>query len=113
MHMLAHITTIALLFGTAFSAAMPSLTERQGNCRSSADCGGLCCSKYGYCGSGPDYSPQPQFTLGFQQVQQGAIVLLGCVVPSGGIAELGETIVDECGMIGRGIKELSGGVNLG
>ncbi|KAH9224694.1 hypothetical protein DL95DRAFT_400017 [Leptodontidium sp. 2 PMI_412] len=70
MYMLAHATTLALLFSTALTAAMPSLTERQGNCRSSADCGGLCCSQYGYCGSGPEYFTfslrrrEPQMNIG-------------------------------------------------
>lgn len=60
MYFRSSITTLALLLSTALAAAMPSLTERQGNCRSARDCGGgMCCSQYGYCGSGAEYCKYP------------------------------------------------------
>lgn len=40
-----------------FNSGHPTqLLSRDGNCRSSSDCGGgMCCSQYGYCGTGADY----------------------------------------------------------
>ncbi|PVH85012.1 hypothetical protein DL98DRAFT_584069 [Cadophora sp. DSE1049] len=73
MYIKSSIATLALLLSTALAAAMPSLTQRQGNCRSAGDCGGgMCCSQYGYCGSGAEYcggsgvatAPVPSSTSG-------------------------------------------------
>ncbi|KAL2069061.1 hypothetical protein VTL71DRAFT_15399 [Oculimacula yallundae] len=102
------ITSLGFILSTAFAAAMPSLTERQGNCRSNSDCGGgLCCSQYGYCGSGSEYCKQKQTLIRaeFGQLQvhllrlirlRGhAIVRRGCAVLGGGTAELDLSIVVE------------------
>lgn len=59
--------SVAALFTLLMGAtvmAMPStpaglLLSRDGQCSSSANCpSGYCCSKYGYCGTGPDYCAQ-------------------------------------------------------
>lgn len=55
-------TLITLVGLTALAAALPqqsprnALVERTGECSSNANCpAGMCCSKYGYCGSGSEY----------------------------------------------------------
>ncbi|KAJ3495483.1 hypothetical protein NLG97_g3360 [Lecanicillium saksenae] len=51
------------LSAVSIAAALPqgsspsnTLVQREGNCSNSSQCpAGMCCSKYGYCGSGPEY----------------------------------------------------------